>query len=199
MRNTAAPEKSSPDAPSRRKIAKKISPSYLENAGKHYLERFPASVARFRAVMLRKIRKSCGDHPSQSLEESVALLDSLIGKFQTCGFLNDDSYAQALVYSLRGRGYSRRRIEASLRQKGLSGDIIETLLTQESGNDFLAALKWVRRKRLGPYAKNHVPGDAAPDKHLASLGRAGFSYEVAKDALSLSKEEIEEKLSEESL
>jgi regulatory protein len=194
MRNTAATKKSSPSAPAPRKIVKKISASYLENAGKHYLERFPASIARFRAVMTRKIRKSCAAHEGQSFEECAALLETLIVKFQNCGFLNDASYAQGLVYSLRQRGCSRRRIEATLRHKGLSGDAAENALSAGEENDFLAALKWVRRKRLGPYAKN---GDAGiQDKHLASLGRAGFSYETAKDALSLSKDEIEEKLAE---
>ena len=49
-------EKREPPAPKKRK---KITLSYLENAGAYYLERFSASEAQFRKVMGQKIYKSC--------------------------------------------------------------------------------------------------------------------------------------------
>ncbi|MBP9050600.1 MAG: RecX family transcriptional regulator [Alphaproteobacteria bacterium] len=190
MRNTVDPEKSSPRS---RPPVKKITATYLENSGKFYLERFPASTAQFRRVMTRKIDRSCRAHADQDREECLNLLETLISRFQTIGFLDDPAYASGLRYSLTQRGYSSSRIAQTLRQKGISPDWLQEASAREPLNpdhDWLAALRWIKKKRLGAYSTR----DEGPNRSLASLARAGFEFDMARKALSLTVEETEEHL-----
>lgn len=190
MRNTVDPEKSSPRS---RPPVKKITATYLENSGKFYLERFPASTAQFRRVMTRKIDRSCRTHADQDREECLNLLETLISRFQTIGFLDDPAYASGLRYSLTQRGYSSSRIAQTLRQKGISPDWLQEASAREPLNpdhDWLAALRWIKKKRLGAYSTR----DEGPNRALASLARAGFEFDMARKALSLTVEETEEHL-----
>lgn len=190
MRNTVEPEKSSPRPQT---PVKKITTTYLENAGKFYLERFPASTAQFRKVMTRKIDRSCRAHPDQDREKCLNLLETLISRFQSIGFLNDSAYASGLRYSLSERGYSASRISQTLRQKGISPDWLQEASVStplDPNHDWLAALRWIKKKRLGAYSTR----EANPNRSLSSLARAGFEFDIARKALSLTIEEIEDQL-----
>lgn len=192
MKDTLAVKKSTPAGKSPAKTVKKprkITGDYLENAGKFYLEKFPASIRHFKLVMGRKIYKSCQAYPDQNAAECQKLLEVLVEKFVRLGFLNDDALTKGLVYSYQQRGWSQRKIKATLSAKGLSADQIDTHYeTAETQSDLNAALRWVRRKRLGAYAS----GEARHEKWLSSLGRAGFDYETARKALAMNKDEIED-------
>lgn len=184
IENNAIPPKSKPPkGPKREKRPpKKITEKYLYNAGLAYLQRFPASTAHFRTVMMRKIDRSCRHHTDQSREDSIALLDKTIEKFQSLALLDDEGYTRGMITSLRARGASARAIHAKLQQKGLKPDIIQdTLKDIDNENDdedaeLAAALKFARRKKLGPYCTKDTP----EDKQLATLARAGFSYDICK-------------------
>lgn len=173
--------------------AKKITASFLENAGKFYLERFPASTSRFRTVMTRKIDRSCRAHPEQDREECLALLEAIILRFHSAGFLNDVAYASGLGYSLSQRGYSSSRIAWALRRKGIGEDCLQEtgmLVTLPANHDWLCALLWVKKKRLGAFSN----GKTSYNQSLSCLARAGFEFETARRALSLTAEEVEEQL-----
>ena len=177
-----------------RKVPKKITESYLHNSGLAYLQRFPASTAHFRTVMKRKIDRSCRHHTEQSREDSTQMLESVIGKFQTLGLLNDEGYLRGMVTSLRRRGLSAAAILSKLSAKGLPANDIRAALgtfdsesIDEQTGDIAAALRMARRKRLGSFRTPGKP--ATPEKDLATLARAGFSYDTAKKALSFSAED----------
>lgn len=181
------------------KPPKKITERYLYNSGLAYLQRFPASSAHFKTVMTRKIDKSCRFHKDQNREDCVALLDPLVKKFQDLGLLDDNAYVKGMVTSLRRRGLPARQIEMKLTQKGLSKDLIHQTLqshdleeyeTNEAG-DIYAALIFARKKRLGPYDTNER---YTPEKALATMARAGYSYDIAKKTLEIDQKELEEKL-----
>jgi regulatory protein len=193
MKNTLEVKKSRPEVKKVKK-PRKINLEYLENSGKFYLEKYPASIAHFRMVMTRKIRRSCLAHPDQNPEECSALLETIIQKFANAGFLNDSALSKGLLYSLKQRGWSLRKIKMSMSQKGLPKNLIDDALeeTAPDHSDLASALKWIRKKRLGAFAKN----EENQDRWLSSLGRAGFDYETSRKALSYSRDEIEELLSQ---
>lgn len=193
MKDTPEAKKSSPAAKTVKK-PRKITQDYLENSGKFYLEKFPASVEHFKLVMTRKIRKSCLAHPEQNLAQCAQLLDAVAEKFVRLGFLDDQALTRGLLTSYRTRGWSQRKIKATLAMKGLSADIIEDYMSDQSesdSSDLTAALRWARKKRMGCFAT----GEPKPDKWLSSLGRAGFDYGTARRALTMSREEAEDILS----
>ncbi|MEK7801253.1 MAG: regulatory protein RecX [Pseudomonadota bacterium] len=171
------------------KKRKKITASYLENAGAYYLERFSASIQQFRTVMQRKITNSCRDHPEQSIDDSNTLLEAVISKFISLGYLNDTTYGVSLLRTLQQKGYSRNRILQTMRHKGLSQDILDDIVPEAQPlDDFCAALKMCKRKKLGPYALRTRPNEM--QRSLATLARAGFSYACAQKALNLKQDDI---------
>lgn len=179
------------------KPPKKITEKYLHNAGLSYLERFPASSAHFKTVMMRKIDRSCRYHKDQNRENCETLLTALIEKFQDWALLDDDAYLKGMVTSYRRRGLAARQIEMKLLHKGLQKDkILKEIkkydreeLEDEQNGDFHAALIFARKKRLGPFDHKER---YTPEKALGSLARAGYSYDIAKRIIELSEEEAED-------
>lgn len=186
-------KKQARELPSPPKKRKKITRSYLENAGAYYLERFSASIAQFRQVMRRKIDKSCKDHPDQHLSDCLALLDEVVVKFIDLGYLNDETYARSLLNILQQKGLSRTRILGTLRIKGIDAEMIDQIMPAPNPDqERQAALRWAKKKRLGPFALRQRDNDM--QRGLGSLARAGFGYDIATWVMSLSPEESQELL-----
>jgi regulatory protein len=59
--------------------------------------------------------------------------------------------------------------------------------------DLAAALLLMRRKRIGAF---RTSGQSDRTKDMAALARGGFSFDVARKALSLPRDEAEETLSQ---
>ncbi len=183
-------KKSSPIDRSAPKKRKKITQSYLENAGAYYLERFSASISQFRKVMERKIDLSCRDNQDQTKESCLALLDIVVKKFENLGYLNDNNYGRILVTSLRNKGVSHTRLLITLRHKGLSEDVIEQISPERDVEiDKQSALRWAKKKRLGPFALRIRENNL--NRGLSSLARAGFEYDVSKWVMNMPLKEAE--------
>lgn len=181
------------------RVPKKITARYLYNSGLYYLKRFPASVAHFQNVMMRKIRKSCQAHPDQDLKACQDLLEDTTQKFIDLGLLNDELYTRGMVRSLRQSGKSKRAIMARMATKGIPRDLVQDHLTryederqdQSNSAEWDAALTFARKRRIGPYAVNKVNRGQEHETHrkaLAKMARAGFSYDIAQRVLSTEPE-----------
>lgn len=193
MKETVTTKKSSPAAPEIQKKRKKITQSYLENAGAYYLERFSASIAQFCRIMGQKIEKSCKDHPDQNREECLTLLDAVVKKFIDLGYLNDTVYARSLYNTLLLRGFSRTRILGTLRMKGLTQESIDSVIPEPTiEQEKESALRWAKKKRLGPFALRVRDNDL--QRGLGSLARAGFGYDIASWVMKLSPNEAQDLL-----
>jgi regulatory protein len=175
-----------------RKAPKKISKTYLENVALYYLQRYATSAANLKRILLRKVKRSCAFH-QMPMEDFAPLVDELVARYMSVGLVDDKSFAQAKVTSLRRQGHSGRSIIARLQVKGLSPAQIEAALKNvDEGHEdaeMSAARAYVRRKKLGAYRKKAITDPKDLQKELASLGRAGFSYETARQALALSSED----------
>lgn len=181
----------------KQKKPRKITPQYLENAGLYYLQRYAASTEHFRFIMRRKIHKSYCHHQTPDLDQCESWLDELINRYQRCGLLNDFEYARQLAISLRRNGKSVRAIEATMKTKQIRPEHISTAIEEadkmhQNDGEFMAALKLIKKKRIGPFRRT-VGDEEQPElkkKHLGVLARAGFSYELSAKALSMSENEI---------
>lgn len=180
----------------RDKKHKKITPTYLHNAGLYYLQRFAASTVQFQKVMTRKIDSSCRAHPEQDRTACLAMLDNLVESFNRSGLLNDDLYATGTIRSLRQRGLSTQAILARMGSKGIKGDVARRLLEEIDAHatedpQLIAALRHARRRRIGPFAleKTKTHDDPSRQKALASLARGGFDFEISRQALDMSQDE----------
>ena len=165
-----------------RRPPRKITPKYLNNAALWYLERYASSAANLRRVLMRRVHKSCAHH-GDDVATAAAMVDELVARFAASGLIDDRQYAVARAQSLHRRGLAARRIRAQLLAKGLAAADIEAALDALAADsddpEFDAACAYARRRRLGPWGK--VDGRAnRREKELASMGRAGFTWDLAK-------------------
>lgn len=158
-----------------------VTPAALETAALDYLERYASSVANLRRVLMRRIERAAR---AGTIERSDgrARVEAIVERLADRRLVDDGAYADGRARSLARQGRSRAAIARTLAAKGVEPDAIEAALTAlaESGEtDVQAALRFARRRRLGPF---RAPKERAArrDRDLAALGRAGFSYEVAR-------------------
>ena len=196
----AKADKNSGRKPGERKAPRKISAQYLENAALFYLQRFATSTENFRRVMVRKIRRSCTFHKVEA-EPFFPIVEDMITRYVRTGLLNDKGFAEAKTSSLRRKGLSKKAILSKLQAKGLSTAEIESAIgtidagrmadTEDENPEMTAALTFARKKRLGSFRKTAEPDLKQRQKELATMGRAGFSYEIARAALDFRDEETD--------
>jgi SOS response regulatory protein OraA/RecX len=131
------------------------------------------------------LQKKAARHPPHA--DSGAWIEALLSRFAAGALLDDARVARARVETGRNRGWSRRRIEQKLR--GVDADVrtdaftsVDEAAASPVGEDveplenaeLRAARVFVARKRLS---------EKPPEKALAALARQGFSYGVARAAL----------------
>jgi len=162
----------------------RITQTYLENVALHYLERFASSSANLRRILLRRIHRSTA-HWGGDPEGAIAHMEEVLLKLTRLGYLDDTRYALAKASSLRARGGSTRKVRAGLAAKGVDNELIDQalaqLIEQGDGGDLDAAFVYARKRRLGPFRM--AARVEFREKDLAALGRAGFSWSVAKQVI----------------
>lgn len=176
------------------KVPAKITPSYLENAALHYLERFASSSANLRRVLLRKVDRSVA-HWGGAREDHAAQVDAVIAKLARLGYLNDAAYAEAKVRALHRAGKGSRTIRATLAAKGVGGDhaaaALDALAEDVPEPDLAAAIRLAKKRRLGPFRRDGR--DEMRTKDLAALARAGFDFDTCRRVIDAdSAEALEE-------
>ena len=94
------------------------------------------------------------------------------------GFVDDESYADALVEYYTARGYGERRINEELRRRGISREICEDVSSRLP--DFTEEIKSLIEKKL----RGDVLTLDKKNKIVAFLIRRGFGYSEIKTAFS---------------
>ncbi|CAA7624754.1 Regulatory protein RecX [Magnetospirillum sp. LM-5] len=162
-------------------VPPRITPSYLENAALHYLERFASSTASLRRVLKRKVVRSVA-HWGDDADQALAHIEAVIAKLTQLGYLNDSAYAELKTGALHRRGKGARAIRASLAAKGVgaadSEQALAALAEDHAQPDRAAAITLARRRRLGPFRAAGRAENRARD--LAVMGRNGFDFETAR-------------------
>ena len=167
-------------------------PERLEASALRYLERYAASSSHLRRLLMHKVRRSAELHGTDA-EAGSAFVRALIQRLERSGILDDRRYAEGKALSLRRRGGSARSIRATLKAKGLaSAQADRALDAADEGEvgaeaDLAAARRLARRRSLGPWRLKDRAGHRLKD--LAALGRAGFSYNVARAVIDGAAEE----------
>ncbi len=179
-----------PRRPARQRSGKQrpLTAETLNKAALHYLERYANSAEGLRRVLLRRVDKAARENRCEP-DAATVWVDEIIARFLRAGLIDDRTYAAGRTASLRRQGESARRIALKLREKGVDGEIVQTALTEEDGEDadaaeFAAACRFARRRRLGPMRE----GEQRRERHerdLAALARAGFTLDTARRVLAL--------------
>lgn len=138
-----------------------------------YVGRFATTRAKLAAYLRRKIleRGWSDDRPAE--------IGALVERFSAAGYIDDSAYALAKSRSLATRGYGARRLRESLRAAGIDeadGEAARELADSESVE---AALRFARRRRLGPFATVLAEREAR-EKAIAAMLRAGHGFALAR-------------------
>jgi regulatory protein len=158
----------------------KVSPQSLERWAIRHLDRYASSAANLRHVLSRRVHR-IEQAQEEAFPEAPAWIDAAVADLLARGYLDDRKYAISTVERMRARGSSSRRIQATLREKGVPREIALAADAQASGEggEFRAAFHYARRRRLGPFRLDPEVRASKRERDLAALGRSGFSYEIA--------------------
>ena len=166
------------------KMTKPISEQRLYNITLFYLERFDASALKVKQMLERRIQKEKAKGalvPNNTQE----LIQNVILKMQNLGYINDERFAQTKIKKLCSAGKSKSFILNKLKQAGITGEIAKKLLSEfdleNESSDYTRAEQWLKKHRKGQFRSKNA--DDFYQKDLAALARAGFSYEIASNAL----------------
>lgn len=173
-----------------RRPPRKVTPASLERSALAYLERFAASAESLRRVLTRKVERSARVHDDVDPAAGAAWIEALIERYRRSGLLDDRAYAEARTASLRRQGRSARAIADRLAQKGVGREVIDEAMapTRTPVDELKAAARLVRRRRLGPLRPRADRAEHR-ERDLAVLGRAGFSFEVARKVILVESDE----------
>jgi regulatory protein len=152
----------------------------LTEAALHYLGRYESSVQSLRRVLKRRVERWSKKEEWEADAAAFAAIEAVIEKLKKIGAVDDSRYAEIRVAGMHRAGRSGRAIRSHLAIKGITADIADQAMADRPDDaDFEAALLLAKRKRLGRF---RLPDQRAEkrDKDLSALGRAGFSWEIAK-------------------
>nr|WP_321985620.1 RecX family transcriptional regulator [uncultured Lichenicoccus sp.] len=193
-------------------------PAALREAALAHIARFATTEAGLSRVLMRRLQRwaqralSAGADPEEVVaqrEQAKAGVAVIVSGMSRIGAVDDAVFAQSRARALARSGRSRRAIGAHLAQHGVgadaAGEAVLALGSELGGAEdaeFAAALMQARRRRIGPYRRDAEPGadedtaarqqlQAARQRALAALCRAGFAYDVASRALDADLETAE--------
>jgi len=156
----------------------------LRKAALSYIDRYATSAANLHEVLMRRVRRSTRLHDTD-MEEATRWADDIVADFVKRKLVDDRLYAENRAASLHRSGASRRKIEMSLKIKGVGpADIaaaLEALAESNPDAEFTAACRHAQRRRLGPWRRDDR--EARRDRDLAAMARAGFGYRMASQVI----------------
>lgn len=143
-----------------------------------YVARFATSRAKLAAYLQRKVRErgweGAGEAPIAALVEKAA----------RAGYVDDAAFALSKARSLTARGYGGGRVDQALRAAGIDEADGAGARDHIAGEAVEAALRFARRRRIGPFAAQ-AADPAQREKALAAMIRAGHGFGLAKAILAL--------------
>lgn len=128
----------------------------------------------YRKTLTTKFRTKKGEVRERE-GYSPALTTRVLEKLQHKGYVDDETFARWWVESRNQiKGTSLRKLSAELRAKGISGELIATVLVESDRSDENELAKMIAKKR------SKYPDDP---KLIAYLARQGFRYDDIVAAL----------------
>lgn len=165
-------------ATTRRKPRPPLDEAALDELALRYVGRFATTRAKLRSYLTRKVRER-GWTGGRAAD-----VDAVAERLSRLGYIDDAAYASAKSRSLAARGYGVRRLKESLRAAGVAEEDSAGAVDIAGAERVEAALRFARRRRLGPFA------DSAADRPqreraIASMLRAGHSFDLARAIVAL--------------
>ena len=160
-------------------MSKCLTEKRLLNITLFYLSQREASSEKVRAMLKRRLQrmKQRGEEiPPQANE----WIENIIQKVKDLSYLNDNRYAENQIRCMIQQGKSERYMAAKLAGAGIDSDTVHQILQEFESDELSRAIRYAQKKKLGIY---NPKSDSDTQKDLAKMARAGFSYDIAHQAL----------------
>jgi regulatory protein len=151
----------------------------LNELALRYVGRFATTRAKLRSYLARKVCER-GWNGAR-----VPDLAGIADRFSEQGYIDDRVYALTKAQSLTGRGYGKRRVAQALRAAGIEEDDGTAAHDHAEEEALLAAMRFARRRRIGPFATHASHDPKEREKAIAAMIRAGHSFDLARKILAL--------------
>jgi regulatory protein len=154
----------------------------LERLALHYVGRYATTREKVKSYLARKVKERGweGERPD---------LDALVERLSALGYVDDRAFASARASSMQRRGYGERRVSQALRAAGVEDKDAAEARDQTKDGAMGAALRFAKRKRIGPFAAAAADREAQ-QKAFAAMMRAGHPFEIVRQVLNASAEDI---------
>lgn len=164
---------------SRKRPPKPLGETTLRDLALHYVSRFATTRSKLGDYLRRKVRERGWDGSGEPD------IEALVARLAELGYVNDQAFALAKAGSLSSRGYGGGRVRQALHQAGVAaedGAAARELAAERAAE---AALRFARRKRIGPFA---VPSSdpRMRERALAAMVRAGHDFTLARAVVNAS-------------
>ena len=143
-----------------------------------YVARFATSRAKLKTYLARKLRERGWAGPGEPPT------DELVAKAVSNGFVDDAAFALGKARSLTQRGYGSRRVRQALFAAGIEDEDSAAARDHAAEGAVEAALRFARRRQLGPFAAT-LADPHLREKQLAAMLRAGHRLRLSKAILNL--------------
>jgi regulatory protein len=167
------------DGRPRERVPRPIDAEGLQALALHYAARYATTTLKLRRYLERKLR----ERPWGG--EAPADLEMLVTRLAELGYVDDAAWGEARARDMRARGLGRRRIVQTLAAAGVQGEGVDA----EPETALAAAVRFARRRRLGPFAKPAALDAAVVQRRaMAAMLRAGHDFEVVRRVLATRSE-----------
>ena len=175
-----------------RKPPRPLEPQSLRDLGLAYMARYATSAAKVEAYLARKLRERGWSEDADAPPD----LPAMVARWAEMGYVDDAAYARMKADGMLARGLGERRIGQALWQAGIDEPLREDVAPDEPAARE-AALRYARRRRLGPFARDRSDDPKRREKAIAAMLRAGHGFDAARAMLDARNEaEAEEWVAE---
>jgi len=151
----------------------------LNELALRYVGRFATTRGKLRSYLARKIRERGWDGGREPDLAGIA------ERFAEQGYVDDAAYALGKSTALTGRGYGKRRLLDNLRAAGVEEEDSVAAREHADAEAVAAALRFAKRRRIGPFAASSARDPKEREKALAAMVRAGHGFPLARAILDL--------------
>lgn len=151
----------------------------LDELALFYVGRFATSRAKLLIYLKRKLGERGWDGPGEPD------LGAIVERLARLGYVDDAAFALAKARSLTVRGYGAGRVRQTLHAAGIGEEDAVGARDLAADGAVAAAVKFARRRSLGPFAKQPSDDPRGRDRALSAMIRAGHGFALAKAILVL--------------
>ncbi|MGH7121431.1 MAG: RecX family transcriptional regulator [Acetobacteraceae bacterium] len=171
--------------------SKQPDPELLHEAALAHLARYPATRAGLLRVLVRRIARwaRTAEGEPEAIDRAVSAAEGaarqVVEQLAENGIVDDAAFAAARARRLARSGSSRRHIAAHLARHGVAERDLTAALPDDPLAELTAALRFARKRHIGPFRAGAPPDRDARRRELAAMARAGYSAAIADAALAM--------------